>query len=216
MSPQGIGAVPEGILRLPPAVVLLMGELSVSGIGLSDEALLAGMAVGDETAAVTFVRRYQRRVYGLAVSMLGDAQAAEDVAQEALVRAWRHAQVFDSRRGSAATWVLAITRNLAIDAMRVRRSTPMDPARFLTLGSVSQEETPEEAGDALDTYPGIQAALAALPPEQRRALVLAAVYGLTAADISQRESIPLGTAKTRIRAGLQKLRNTLDVKVSRP
>lgn len=142
---------------------------------LSDEALLAGMAVGDETAAVTFVRRYQRRVYGLAVSMLGDPHAAEDVAQEALVRAWRHAQVFDSRRGSAATWVLAITRNLAIDAMRVRRSTPMDPARFLTLGSVSQEETPEEAGDALDTYPGIQAALAALPPEQRRALVLAAV-----------------------------------------
>jgi RNA polymerase sigma factor (sigma-70 family) len=183
---------------------------------LSDETLLAGMALGDETAAVTFVRRYQRRVYGLAMSMLGDAHAAEDVAQEALVRAWRHAQVFDTRRGSAATWVLAITRNLAIDALRVRRSTPMDPTRFLTLGSVSQEESPEEAVETLDTHPGIRAALAELPSEQRRALVLAVVYGLTAADVSERESIPLGTAKSRIRAGLQKLRDALDMKVSRP
>src|SRR5579875_2866849 len=69
------------------------------------------MAVGDEQAAVAFVRRYQRRAFGLAMSMLGDAQAAEDVAQEALLRVWRHAPVFDARRGSAATWVLAITRN---------------------------------------------------------------------------------------------------------
>jgi RNA polymerase sigma-70 factor (ECF subfamily) len=183
---------------------------------LSDEALLAGMAVGDETAAVTFVRRYQRRVYGLAVSMLGDAQAAEDVAQEALVRAWRHAQVFDARRGSAATWVLAITRNLAIDAMRVRRSTPMDPARFLTLGAVSMDESPEDVGETFDSNPNLRGALAGLPPEQRRALVLAVVYGLTAQDVSDRESIPLGTAKTRIRAGLQKLRRTLDVKVHQP
>lgn len=181
---------------------------------LSDEALLAGMSIGDETAAVTFVRRYQRRVYGLAISMLGDAQAAEDVAQEALVRVWRHSQVFDSRRGSAATWVLAITRNLAIDAMRVRRSTPMDPARFLTLGSVSQEESPEESAEMLDGHPDIRRALAGLPPEQRRALVLAVVYGLTASDVSQREAIPLGTAKTRIRAGLQKLRKSMDVKAN--
>src|ERR1700728_1981211 len=141
------------------------------------------MSIGDETAAVTFVRRYQRRVYGLAVSMLGDAQAAEDVAQEALVRVWRHSQVVAARRGSAATWVLAIARNLAIDAMRVRRATPMDPARFLFLGSVSQEESPEEAAQTLDTNPDIRASLAGLPPEQRRALVLAVVYGLTAADV---------------------------------
>jgi RNA polymerase sigma-70 factor (ECF subfamily) len=179
---------------------------------LSDEALLAGMAVGDETAAVAFVRRYQRRVFGLAVSMLGDAKTAEDVAQEALLRAWRHAQVFDARRGSAATWVLAITRNLAIDAMRVRRSTPMDPARFLMLGAVSQDQSPEEAVEFIDAAPDIRSALAALPAEQRRALVLAVVHGLTAADVSDRESIPLGTAKTRIRAGLQKLRKTLEVK----
>src|ERR1700728_3900253 len=174
------------------------------------------MSIGDETAAVTFVRRYQRRVYGLAFSMLGDAQAAEDVAQEALVRVWRHSEVVDARRGSAATWVLAITRNLAIDAMRVRRSAPMDPARFLTLGSVSMDQSPEEASERLESTPDIRAALAGLPPEQRHALVLAVVYGLTAADVAQRESIPLGTAKTRIRAGLQKLRKAMDVQVGQP
>ena len=183
---------------------------------LSDEALLAGMAVGDETAAVTFVRRYQRRAYGLAYSMLGDAQAAEDVAQEALLRAWRHAQVFDARRGSAATWVLSITRNLAIDAIRVRRSTPTDPARFMALGSISMEESPEDVAEALGGQPDVRQALAELPPEQRRALVLAVVYGLTASDVSERESIPLGTAKTRIRAALIKLRKTLNVQAALP
>src|SRR6202035_1407220 len=105
MGTQGIGAVPEGILRPPSAVVLLMGELSVSGNGLSDEALLAGMAGGDKDAAVTFVRRYQRRVFGLAHSMTGDVGVAEEVAQEALIRVWRHAPVFDPRRGSVTSWV---------------------------------------------------------------------------------------------------------------
>jgi RNA polymerase sigma factor (sigma-70 family) len=178
---------------------------------LSDEALLAGMAVGDETSAVTFVRRYQRRVYGLAVSMLGDAQLAEDVAQEALLRAWRHAQVFDARRGSAATWVLSITRNLSIDAMRIRRGTPTDPERFLSLGAVSMEGLPGEGVEWFGDGENLGGALASLPVEQRRALVLAVVYGLSAQRVSEHEAIPLGTAKTRIRAGLQKLRRTLEV-----
>ena len=80
----------------------------------SDEALLAGMAVGDERAGVAFVRRYQRRVYGLALGILRDPGMAEDVAQDAFVRAWTHASVFDPRRGAAATWLLTIARNLSI------------------------------------------------------------------------------------------------------
>jgi RNA polymerase sigma factor (sigma-70 family) len=179
---------------------------------LSDEVLLAGMAVGDEIAAATFVRRYQRRVYGLALSMLGDAQAAEDVAQEALLRTWRHAAVFDARRSSATTWVLAITRNLAIDALRVRRSTPMDPVRFLSFESLGMEVTPEESLERLSDHPGLKGALAELPADQRRALLLAVVYGMSALDVSKQESIPLGTAKSRIRTGLIKLRKSLDAK----
>ena len=172
----------------------------------SDEALLAGVAQGDDAASVAFVRRYQKRVFGLAYSMLGDSGAAEEVTQEALIRVWRHAPVFDARRGSVTTWVLTITRNLSIDALRLRRAIPVDPDEFLAQGSVSNEGLPEEAAIAGDAVPAFRAALTSLPTEQRRALVLAAVWGKTAAEISELEAIPLGTAKTRIRAGMSKLR----------
>jgi len=186
-----------------------MGESGVTNAGPSDEALMAGMADGDDASAVVFVRRYQRRVFGLALSMIGDSATAEDVAQEALIRAWRHASVFDPRRGSVTSWVLTITRNLAIDALRMRRAVPTDPDDFVALGLVSSERSPEERGVATDSIPQVRAALAALPAEQRRALVLAAVYGRTAAEIADTEDIPLGTAKTRIRAGMSKLRSAM-------
>jgi RNA polymerase sigma-70 factor (ECF subfamily) len=146
-----------------------MGELFVIDSGSSDEALLSGMAMGDQEAAVVFVRRYQRRIFGLAYSMTNDASVSEEVAQEALIRVWRHAPVFDHRRGSVTSWVLTITRNLTIDALRMRRTVPTDPA-----------------------------------------VVLAAVYGRTALEISDEESIPLGTAKTRIRTGLIRLRAAVE------
>jgi RNA polymerase sigma-70 factor (ECF subfamily) len=183
-----------------------MGELALVTTGVSDEALLAGMAGGDEQSAVVFVRRYQRRVYGLAYGMIGDASVAEEVAQEALIRVWRHAPVFDARRGSVTTWVLTIARNLAIDALRMRRALPTDPDDFVGLGLVSNERPTDEAAVGAVGSPQLRAALAELPEEQRRALVLAAVYGRTAAEISESESIPLGTAKTRIRAGMGKVR----------
>jgi RNA polymerase sigma factor (sigma-70 family) len=178
--------------------------------GPSDEALLAGMAVGDAAAAVTFVRRYQRRVFGLAATMVNDRGVAEDIAQEAFLRAWRHAPVFDVRRGSAATWVLTITRNLAIDAIRQRRAVPTDPDDLLNLAGASGHRSAEEVSLSANLSGAVREAMAALPPAQRRALVLAALYGQTAAEISAAESVPLGTVKTRIRAALQKLRATLD------
>lgn len=179
--------------------------------GPSDEALLAGMAQADDASAVAFVRRYQKRVFGLAMAMLGDTGAAEDVAQEALVRVWRHAPVYDARRGSVATWVLTITRNLAVDALRLRRSVPTDPDVLMATGPVSGEGNPDEMVARVDLRAPLRAALAELPAGQRRALLLAAVYGLTAAEIGQHEQIPLGTAKTRIRAGMAKLRAAVEV-----
>lgn len=177
---------------------------------LSDEGLLAGMAVGEQAAAVAFVRRYQRRVFGLAYSMTGDAGVAEDVAQEAMIRVWKHAPVFDPRRGSVASWVLTITRNLTIDALRLRRAVPTDPDDFAAAALESNEHNPEDAvrrGDVRDT---VRDALGVLPPEQRRAVVLAAVYGRTAFEISESEGIPLGTAKTRIRTALIRLRAAIE------
>ncbi len=137
-----------------------MRESGVAEGELSDEALLAGMAVGDQSAAVTFTRRYQRRVFGLAYSMTSDAGLAEDVAQEAMVRVWRHAPVFDPRRGSVTSWVLTITRNLAIDALRMRRAVPTDPDDFAATAMASAEHNPEDAVRRGDVRQLVRGALA--------------------------------------------------------
>jgi RNA polymerase sigma-70 factor (ECF subfamily) len=187
-----------------------MRESRVAEGELSDEGLLAGMAVGEQAAAVTFVRRYQRRVFGLAYSMTGDTGVAEDVSQEAMLRAWKHAPVFDPRRGSVASWVLTITRNLAIDALRLRRAVPTDPDDFAAAALRSNEHDPEDAVRRGEVRDLVRGGLDTLPPEQRRAVVLAAVYGRTAMEISESEGIPLGTAKTRIRTALIRLRAAVE------
>lgn len=176
---------------------------------LSDDALLAGVALGDDDMAVAFVRRFQRRVYGLALSMVGDGAAAEDIAQEAFLRAWRHAPVFDPRRGSVVAWLLSITRNLAIDNLRLRRATPLDPETFFGFPNIANTPDPTEAALDADLGVRLRRALATLPPDQRRAILLAALHGRTAQEIGEAEGIPLGTAKTRIRAGMGKLRAAL-------
>jgi RNA polymerase sigma factor (sigma-70 family) len=183
-----------------------VGSRAIDDSSVADDALLAGMAVGDEGAGVAFVRRYQRRVYGLAVSMVGDPVLAQDIAQEAFLRAWRHAQVFDRRRASVSTWMLTITRNLAVDALRLRRPVVMDPSDVMWANLVNGTMSPDEHAESKDVRARMAEALATLPPEQSRAVVLAAVYGYTAAEVSKAEAIPLGTAKTRIRRGLLKLR----------
>ncbi len=176
----------------------------------SDEALLAGIAIGDEVSARTFVRRYGRRVFGMTFTVLGDRHAAEDAAQETFVRVWRHAGGFDARRGAVAPWVLTIARHAAIDAARMRRAVSVDPDSIEGLLAVPTERrsTDEVAEDDLDVE-RVWSALSEVPVDQRRSVVLAAFYGRTAAEIADIESIPLGTAKTRIRTGLRRLRSLL-------
>jgi RNA polymerase sigma-70 factor (ECF subfamily) len=173
---------------------------------VADDALVAGMAAGDTDAASAFVERFQRRVYGLALTIVREPRGAEDVAQEALLRAWKHAAVYDPRRGSVVTWLLTITRNLAVDALRVRRPIAIDPDDLLGLGQPAPGRGPADLAMVTDDVGRLRVALTALPVEQRRAVVLAGVVGLTAREIAEREEIPLGTAKTRIRAALGRLR----------
>ena len=175
------------------------------GSTLSDDTLVAGMGAGDECAGVTFVRRYQARVYGLALKMLGDPVLAQDVAQEAFLRVWRHAVAFDRRRASVSVWVFTITRNLAVDALRLPRPVVIDPSDLMWANLVSKAPRPDEQAESSEMRDRLLAALASRPAEQSRALVLAAVYGYTAAEISGAEAIPLGTAKTSTRRGLLKL-----------
>ena len=178
---------------------------------LSDEALLAGLAAGDADAATAFVRRFQARVYGLVVTIVRDEGVAEDVAQETFVRAWKHARTYDPRRGRVATWLLTIARNLAIDVIRVKSAQPLDPdqledrlQRARVAGSSPDQAVPPDERER------VRGAIAELPPEQRRALFLAAYLGLTAKEVGELEGVPLGTAKTRIRAAMLKLRDSLE------
>ena len=172
---------------------------------LSDEALLAGLASGDPDDAAAFVRRFQRRVYGLAWTILRDEDLADEVAQETFVRAWRYAAGYDARRGRVAAWLLTIARNLAIDRARLRRIAPADPEVIASrLDVAGQGEMPD-----LGERERVRLALGALPEEQRRALVLAVYAGRTAREIAAIDNVPLGTVKTRIRTAMHTLRASL-------
>jgi RNA polymerase sigma factor (sigma-70 family) len=174
----------------------------VSG-SLSDETLLAGLAAGETAAGAAFIRRYQARVYGLVITIVRDPGTAEDVAQETFVRAWRNAGTYDPRRGRVATWLLTIARNAAIDAMRVRRPEPLDPEIVAgRLQGVTDE--PPVVREL------VREALSELPAPQRRALFLAAYAGRTAREIGELEHAPVGTIKTRLRAAMSRLRDSME------
>jgi RNA polymerase sigma factor (sigma-70 family) len=172
---------------------------------LPDEALLAAVALDERDATTVFVRRFQRKVFGLALMITNDRAQAEDVAQQAFERAWRHAAAFDPRRGSVVTWLLAITRNVSIDAVRVRRPDLVDPGELMGMVRAGTSRDPESSAVLADTIGRLRPLLDALPAEQRRAVLLATIAGRTTNEISQIEHIPIGTAKTRLRTGLAKL-----------
>jgi RNA polymerase sigma factor (sigma-70 family) len=178
---------------------------TTAGERLPDEVLLAGLGAGDAQLAVAFVRRFQRVVFGIAVAVLGDPTAAEDVAQQAFEQAWKHAQVYDPRRGSVRAWLSRITHNLAIDVVRARASLPVDP-NDLPVMLASMTDSPEMLAVAHDSAAQLREALGRLPASQARAVAMSGIYGMTARQVADTEGIPLGTAKTRIRDGLQKLR----------
>ena len=147
-----------------------------------------------------------RVVFGVALTVIGDPATAEDIAQQTFERAWRHAQVYDSRRGSVRAWLTTIAHNLAVDVVRARTSAPVDPQDLPGL-LTAMTDTPERFAVAHDNAAGLRRALGSLPSGQGRAVAMAGIYGMTARQIAEAEGIPLGTAKTRIRDGMEKLRS---------
>jgi RNA polymerase sigma-70 factor (ECF subfamily) len=187
-------------------------------VDLSDVDLIDRASEGDARALEVLYDRYSRVVFSFALRIVGDPQVAEEVLQEVFFRAWQQGSAYRAARGSFITWLLSITHNMAIDEVRRRRRRPQK----------ADSESPEEVlASVADTAPSVEeevwlgslrstivAALENLPPAQREAIELAYFQGLTQREISERLSEPLGTIKTRMRLGLQKLREQLGANLS--
>jgi RNA polymerase sigma-70 factor (ECF subfamily) len=176
----------------------------------SDTALMRAFAGRDPGAAEALYARFASRIYGLGIVMLGNDAAAQDLVQDTFVKLWRSADRFDAARGKLDTWVLLVARSLAIDGLRRRvlEARTLDAAGPVREASV--DPGPEEVAETTDLAGRARRAMAALSPGQRAALELAYFGGKTSAEVAELEGIPLGTAKTRIRTALLKLREALE------
>ena len=145
--------------------------------------------------------KYSSIVYSVALRVLADTGAAEDVLQDVFMQLWRNPGAFDASRGNLAPWLAVIARNRAIDALR-RRQPETD------IEDVIVSVEPDMAGDAerSRTMEKVRGALGSMPAPQRSALEMAYFEGLTHTEIAEKTGEPLGTVKTRIRAGLMALR----------
>jgi RNA polymerase sigma factor (sigma-70 family) len=186
-------------------------DASLGTDAVPDEVMLVGFRGRDPERAEAFVHRFKGRVYGLALTMTGDPVWADDIAQDAFLRAWRGASSFDPARGSVSTWLLTITRNAALDALRRHRPESLSAHAETFLQMVAADSLPADAAALEDGKGAARAALGRIPLEQRRAVVLASVLRLTAPEIAEAEGVSVGTAKSRIRSGMLKLRTQLHV-----
>ena len=179
----------------------------------SDEELAQRVAHGDVAAFATLYDRYARRIYVWSAHLLGSAEA-EDVVQDVFARFWDKAPQFDARRGRFGWWFMAVARHHVIAQLRRRtlqqRLVAADEIERLLEGRPAGDAAPDDIAVSREGAEEMAAALATLPIEQRRVLVLAYFAGLTQSEIARITSAPLGTVKKRTRLGLQKLRDRLD------
>jgi RNA polymerase sigma-70 factor (ECF subfamily) len=184
-------------------------------IAAADADLIGRAARGEARALEVLYDRYSGVVFSFALRIVSERQLAEEILQEAFFRAWQQGGSFSAGRGSFVTWLLSITHNLAIDEIRRRRRRPQkadseEPEQILDsvadTGAGADVEGEVWLGALRDT---IGRALAELPPAQRDALEMAYFRGMTQREIAEALGEPLGTIKTRMRLGLQKLREAL-------
>jgi len=174
---------------------------------LSDEALVALVARSDESALAELYDRVGGTAYGLAYRVLRDEALAEDAVQEAFLGLWRSAGSFIPERAKASTWILTLVHRRAVDLVRReqrRRTEPLEGTPEAADGSA------EEAAWLRLDRERVQAALAQLPDQQREAIELAYYGGYTQSELADRLGQPLGTIKSRMFAGLTRLRELLD------
>ena len=175
---------------------------------LSDEALVALVARGDEDALAELYDRVGRIAYGLALRVLRDERHAEDAVQEAFLQVWRSAATFRAERAKASTWILTLVHRRAVDLVRREERRQADPLTDDS-AAIAPEETDEAAWLRFERE-RVQAALKQLPDMQREALELAYYGGFSQSELADRLGVPLGTIKSRMFAGLARLRELLD------
>jgi RNA polymerase sigma-70 factor, ECF subfamily len=169
-----------------------------------DVSLLALVQKGEEAAMASLFDRYASIVYSIALRILRDPMAAEDVLQEIFMQIWRNPEGFLANRGSMAAWLAVIARNRSIDILRRRK--PNDSVEDVILHSKTNIAEEVER-DALIAK--AQSIIHSLPTDQRKTLEMAFFDGLTHTEIAEMTGDPLGTVKTRIRAGLISLRKAM-------
>ncbi len=178
---------------------------------LSDEALVAQVARGDEGALAELYDRIGRIAYGLAVRVLRDERLAEDAVQEGFLAVWRSAASFRAERAKASTWVLTLVHRRAVDLVRREERHHTEPLGDELPGGSGQESEPtDEAAWLRFERERVQAALKLLPDVQREALELAYYGGFSQSELAKRLGVPLGTIKSRMFSGLARLRELLD------
>lgn len=187
--------------------------------GLPDDELMAYLGQRDLAAFEALYDRYGDLVYSVSLRVVGDTHVAEEVAQDVFLRVWRRPELFDLSRGKFVTWLLSVARNRSIDEQRKRgrrwrheaMTTGDDEEDVLPSGN--ERDDPALATVLADERAAVRAAMEVLPPEQKLAIQLAYFGGLTQQEIANKLGQPLGTVKTRIRLGMQKMRGALEQRV---
>ncbi|MBM3139281.1 MAG: sigma-70 family RNA polymerase sigma factor [Chloroflexi bacterium] len=174
---------------------------------------MARMGTGGIDALEQVYDRYSALVFSVGLRVLNDRQLAEDVVQEVFLRLWRGPSSYDPARGRFISWLMSVTRNRALDELRrvTRRRRLEDQEEEPTLQLASQDlgDDPELGLVLEERRRAVRDAMTRLPPPQRRVLELAYFSGLTQVEIAERTGDPLGTVKTRVRLGMQRLREAL-------
>jgi RNA polymerase sigma-70 factor (ECF subfamily) len=164
--------------------------------------------LADAAAFRELYQTYGPRVKAYMMRRGVDAGTAEDLAQETLLTVWRRASLYTAEKGSAATWIFAIARNLRID--RLRREVPWQELPEDRVESASSDQLPDEALSEKERQTRVRSVLATLPPEQQEVVALSYLEGLSHGEIAARLKLPLGTVKSRMRIAYQKIRAGLE------
>jgi len=175
-------------------------------LSVSDAEIITRIYSGDEGAMALLYDRYSSVVYAVALRVLSDGSAAEDILQDVFIQLWRNPQAFNASRGSLTAWLVVIARNRAIDQLRKRR--PEVEAAEIVISVAPELESTAERKLAIEK---VRAVLAGMSAEQRAALEMAFFEGLTHVEIAGKTGQPLGTVKTRIRSGLLAVRKAFAV-----